>query len=156
MILFIWVLAILLTIFSLRKDKAKTKEALKKSVASFKKLLGPLIIMIVVLGLILAIVSKENLLAIFSHQGVFGFVLVSLVGAILTIPGPIAYPLAGSLLKIGVSKAILASFVTTLTMVGIVTSPFESGFFGKKFTFMRQSLSLIAAVIIGLVMGKVL
>ena len=156
MILFIWILTLVFVVLSLKKDRMKTKEALKNSALAFKKLSKGTFLMVVIFALILAIVSKERLLILFSYQGILGFFLASLVGAIVTIPGPIAFPVAGSLLKLGASKAILASFITTLTMVGIVSAPFEASFFGRKFMILRQSLSFMAAVIIGLIMGAVL
>lgn len=156
MIVFIWSLTLVLLTVSFKKDKAKTWQALRNSLQSLKKISRGTFLMVLVFGLILAIVSKEHLLILFSHKGLFGFILVSLVGSIVSIPGPIAFPIAGSLLKLGASKAILASFITTLTMVGIVSAPFEASFFGIKFTILRQSLSFIAAIIIGLVMGEIL
>lgn len=156
MALFIWILTLTLVAASFRKDAAKTQQALRNSVKALKGLSRGTFLMVVVFGLILAIVSKERLLVLFSYQGLLGFVVVSVVGAIITIPGPIAFPIAGSLLKLGASKAILASFITTLTMVGIVSAPFEASFFGRRFTVLRQSLSFIVAIIIGVVMGEVL
>ena len=79
--------------------------------------------------------------------------LVSAIGSLITMPGPIAFPLAGSLLKLGAPPATLAAFITTLTMVGIVTAPIEISYFGKRFTIMRQSLSFITAILIGILMG---
>lgn len=53
----------------------------------------------------------------------------------------------------GAPPASLAAFVTTLTMVGTVTAPIEISYFGKRFTLLRQSLSFITAILIGLLMG---
>ena len=156
MIYFIWGVTFLFLILSFFKDKAKTINAIKASIKTFRGLLKGIFLMVVILGFILAIIPKGTLIDLFSHKGIIGFTLVSFVGAIVTIPGPIAFPLAGSLYSLGASKAMLASFITTLTMVGFVTAPLEISFFGKRFTIMRQSLSFIAAIIIGLIMGAVL
>jgi len=56
----------------------------------------------------------------------------------------------------GASLPALASFITTLTMVGILTSPLEVKAFGRRFTFIRQFLSLILALLIGALMGVLL
>lgn len=156
MIIIVWSLAIILTIFSFIKDKEKTWLALKNSAQSFKKLLRPILIMVILLGLIIALFPQEKLILIFNQKGLYGFFLVSLIGAIVTIPGPIAFPLAGALLKMGASPELLASFITTLTMVGISTSPIEISYFGKRFTLWRQSLSFVAAILIGLMMRGLL
>lgn len=50
----------------------------------------------------------------------------------------------------------IAAFVTTLVMVGVITAPLEMKFFGKKFTFWRNLLSFIFALIIALIMGAIL
>ena len=65
----------------------------------------------------------------------------------------IAFPLVGSLATLGAPPAALATFVTTLTMVGLVTAPMEISHFGRRFTLLRQGLSFAAAILIGLAMG---
>lgn len=156
MIYTIWSITIIILAISYWRDKKRTLIALGSSLSSLKNLSSGVLGMVTLVGLILAIFPKESLSVIFTYKGIWGFVMVSLMGAIVTIPGPIAFPLAGELLKIGASKAILASFVTTLTMVGIVSAPLEISYFGKRFTIMRQGLSFIAAVFIGLIMGAIL
>ena len=59
------------------------------------------------------------------------------------------------LLKIG-AVYVLAVFLTTLMMVGVVTFPVEMKFFGFKATLLRNSLSFVGAIIIGLLMGALL
>lgn len=156
MILFIWGFTILVIAFSFLKDKEKTLEALLVSVKSLKKLTPAIIGMVFLVGLILAIFPKEKLVLIFNHKGLYGILLVSIIGAIVTMPGPIAFPLAGALLQMGANQGLLASFITTLTMVGLATSPLEISYFGKRFTILRQGLSFIAAIMIGLIMSEVL
>ena len=41
-------------------------------------------------------------------------------------------------------------------MVGIVTFPLEIKAFGKKFTFIRNGLSFVFAIIISLIMGVII
>lgn len=153
MIYTFWGLTFLVTIFSYRKDKERTITALRTSILSLRKLLPGLFVMVALVGFVLAVVSKENIVAIFNFKGFYGFLLVSLLGALITIPGPIAFPLAGALLHMGASRELLATFITTLTMVGMLSSPFEISYFGKRFTFIRQGLSFIAAIMIGMIMG---
>jgi uncharacterized membrane protein YraQ (UPF0718 family) len=54
------------------------------------------------------------------------------------------------LIKNGASYPVIAVFITTLMMVGIVTLPLEKKFFGSKVAFTRNLLSFIGALIIGL------
>lgn len=153
MVLVVWSITLLAFLISLIKDKERTFKAVKHSFSSFKNLTSGVLAMVGIVGLMLAVISPEILKMIFTYKGFMGFVIVSSVGAIVTIPGPIAFPLAGSLLKLGASYGTIASFITTLTMVGLVTSPLEASYFGKKFTFMRQLFSFLAAIAIGLIMG---
>ena len=76
-------------------------------------------------------------------SGAFGFVFAALLGSISLIPGLVAYPLSSVLLKNGASYPVIAVFITTLMMVGIITLPVESKFFGFKVAFTRNLLSFI-------------
>lgn len=156
MIYTFWGITFLITVLSYRKDKVRTLDALGASTQAFIKLLPGLLGMVVLVGIALAIFSKENIVAVFNYKGLYGFILVSLLGALITIPGPIAFPLAGALFHMGVNREHLATFITTLTMVGLLSAPLEISYFGKRFTFMRQGLSFIAAIFIGLIMGAFL
>jgi len=138
------------------KDRAKTKKALKIAARSMAKLLPGLLGMVGLVGLVLALLPPELLGELFQAHGLAGFALISVIGAIVTMPGPVAFPLAGSLLQMGVSLAALAAFITTLMMVGIVTAPMEAAYFGKRFTIIRQSLSFVLALLIGALMGGIL
>ena len=156
MLIFIWSAAIIALVFSYWKDKARTANSFKRSFRSLKNLAPGLLGMIAAVGLVLAVIPEQQLIRLFSIQTLWGFILVSLAGAIVTIPGPIAFPLAGALLSMGAAPAALASFITTLTMVGLVTAPLEASYFGNRFVILRQSLSFIAAIVIGLIMGVLL
>ncbi len=134
-------------------DREKTRRALKIGIKSLRDLAPRILGMVALVGLVLALAPPELLARLFSIHGIGGFVLVSAIGSIITMPAPVAFPLVGSLLKMGAAPATLAAFVTTLTMVGIMTAPLEISFFGKRFTLIRQSLSFVTAIIIGLLMG---
>lgn len=138
---------------SWRRDPVRTSKALRISGRSLKGLSPGVLGMIGLVGLMLALVPQETLVGLFSVKGLAGFTLISLVGAFISMPAPIAFPLAGSLLTMGAAPASLAAFITTLTMVGVVSAPIEVSYFGLRFTLLRQTLSLTAAIIIGLLMG---
>jgi uncharacterized membrane protein YraQ (UPF0718 family) len=156
MLLFIWTSTIICFAVSYRKDKSRTLKSATKSMASFKNLLPGLLSMIAIVGLVLAVIPENQFARLFAVEGIWGLVLVSLAGAIVTIPGPIAFPLAGALLKLGAAPAVLASFITTLTMVGVVSAPLEASFFGLRFTLLRQFFSFFSAIAIGLTLGVLL
>jgi uncharacterized membrane protein YraQ (UPF0718 family) len=138
------------------RDPMRTRKALQTSVKSFLALMPGLLTMTGLIGVLLAMTPEHVLVKLFQQHGLTGFFLVTLVGSVAAIPGPIAFPLAGSLLKLGASVTAMAAFITTLTMVGVVTAPMEAEFFGRRFTLLRQGLSLVLALIVGGLMGVIL
>jgi uncharacterized membrane protein YraQ (UPF0718 family) len=48
------------------------------------------------------------------------------------------------------------AFLTTLTMVGVVTFPLEKQEFGLKFTATRNLVSFVFAIIIAIFMGVIM
>jgi uncharacterized membrane protein YraQ (UPF0718 family) len=137
-------------------DREKTRRALKISAKSLTGLVPRILGMVGLVGLVLALVPPAMITRLFSVHGIGGFVLVAGIGSLITMPAPIAFPLVGSLFKLGAAPATLAAFVTTLTMVGMITAPMEISYFGKRFTIIRQCLSFVTAIIIGLLMGAFL
>jgi uncharacterized membrane protein YraQ (UPF0718 family) len=90
------------------------------------------------------------------ESGALGLLIAAVVGSITLIPGFISYPIAAGLIKQGASYMVVATFMTTLMMVGVVTLPLEIKYFGKRVAITRNILNFIAAVIIGLIVGLVL
>jgi len=105
---------------------------------------------------VLTLIPNEMIAKLFASHGAGNFILIALLGSLVTMPAPVAFPFAGSLLKLGANLPSLAAFITTLTMVGIVTAPMEIEYFGTRFTILRQVLSFILAIIIGVLMGVVI
>ncbi|HOV13124.1 MAG TPA: hypothetical protein PK771_02475, partial [Spirochaetota bacterium] len=89
------------------------------------------------------------------ESGEKGMFIAALLGSISLIPGFIAYPLGGILVKNGVGYPVIAIFITTLMMVGILTFPIEKKFFGFKVAFLRNLFCFIGAIIIGLLIGLI-
>jgi uncharacterized membrane protein YraQ (UPF0718 family) len=138
------------------KDPEKTKRAALVGYRMFVNLVPTLLGVTALVGLVMALIPPESLKRLFEVHGAVGFLAVSLVGAVATMPAPIAFPLAGSLLDMGVSLPALAAFITTLTMVGTATAPLEVKYFGRRFTLVRQGLSFILAIMVGGLMGIIL
>jgi uncharacterized membrane protein YraQ (UPF0718 family) len=112
---------------------------------------------IVLIGLLLCFVPSSKISSIIGEQsGLSGVLIVALFGSVLHIPSLIAFPLAASVLENGASIVAVAAFITTLTMIGLLTLPLEIKELGKKMAVLRNGLSFIFAVIIALIMGAVL
>lgn len=156
MIALLWILALAALLLSWSQGRQRTRQALVLAGRSLGKLALPLLLMVAAVGLALALLPPQVIGQLFKLHGATGFLLISLVGALVTIPAPVAFALAGSLLEMGASPAALAAFITTVTMVGVVTAPLEAAHFGRRFTLIRQTLSLAMALTVGLAMGEVL
>jgi len=138
-------------ILSFIANRKKTLEGLKMATNLFLNILPSFITVLIAVAFLLAFLPKEVLAKLLGEKsGAFGFVIAALLGSISLIPGIVAYPLSSVLLKNGASYPVIAVFITTLMMVGIVTLPVESKFFGFKVAFTRNLLSFIGALIIGL------
>jgi len=116
-----------------------------------------LLIILGIVGLILGTLTPETISKLIGAEaGYWATLLAAFIGAITFIPSLVAFPLAGSLLRSGATIMTISAFITTLVMVGLVTVPMEIKSLGKKFTFLRNSFSLIGALIIAVLMGVIL
>ncbi len=150
-------LVLVFVIFSFFKDAEKTKRAFLIGGKSFVKILPSLLIIVITIGLMLGLLPESKISAFVGAQsGWRGFFSVAILGAILQIPSILSFPLAASLLEKGAPIATVAVFLTTLTMIGFVTIPLEIKVMGKKFALWRNGLSLLIAVAIALLMGRIL
>ncbi len=155
--IFINIFALGCLIFALINDRTKTKQALIVALKSFFRILPTVLIVIVVIGLLLGFVSRNQISQIVGEQaGFWGVLVVALLGAILHIPSLVSFPLAASILESGASVTAVAVFITTLTMIGVVTLPIEIRELGRKMALLRNGISFIIAIVIGLIMGAIL
>lgn len=134
-------------------DFRKTMKGIKKGLTMFLNLLPLLLLMLALISVVLFLIPNETLIRYMGKDsGMEGWAIAALLGSVALIPGFIAYPLCGILIKSGVAYTTIAVFITTLTMVGIVTLPLEAKFFGWKTSIIRNTLSFIAALLIGFIM----
>ncbi len=153
----IYIAAVAGVILSWRRSKEKTRKALTIGRRSLLNMLAPMLTLVGIIGLIMVFLPPEWIAAHLGEgAGPIGTLTAALVGAITLIPGFVAYPLAGSLYRAGASVMTVAAFITTLTMVGFVTAPFESKQLGRRFTLWRNGLSFLSALVIAYVMGVLL
>lgn len=152
-----WVIAIALFIVSLIKNRQKTFAAMKKSKGMMKNMIGEIIGVIFLIGFILTMVPPESIKDFLGSSNAFiSTIMSAIVGSITLIPAFVAFPLVGSLVDAGASVVPAVAFLTTLTMVGVVTFSLEKKEFGLKFAFVRNTLSFGFAVFIALFMGVVI
>jgi len=153
----LWTGTIAFLIFSFVKDKSKTKRALKMALGMGKGMVFSILSIIFAIGLILTIFPPNTIAEYVGKQSLLlSTVIAAAFGTITLVPAFIAFPLVGTLVTSGVSVVPAVAFLTTLTMVGIVTFPLEKKEFGIKFTVVRNGLSFVFAIIIALVMGVII
>jgi uncharacterized membrane protein YraQ (UPF0718 family) len=146
-----------LLLISCKKDRGKTRAALKKGWKSFENILPQILTVLMLIGIMLTLLSPETIsLLLGKDSGWFGVASASVIGSVTLIPGFIAFPLASALLKSGAGYMQIAAFVSTLMMVGVITIPMEVKFFGKKATLIRNSFAFVLAVMVAVIIGGVL
>ncbi|MDD2353366.1 MAG: hypothetical protein WCV43_04415 [Candidatus Caldatribacteriota bacterium] len=144
----------ILLFLSLAFNRAKTKKALLITYKRFKVIFPSFLIMLIFVSIILFLFPQEKIIQYLdSGYHIVNVVLAALVGSVTIMPGFVAFPLAGILRNSGISYMIIASFTTTLMMVGTMTFPIEVTYFGKKVSLIRNLLSFIIAIIIAVVVG---
>ncbi|MDO5017894.1 MAG: permease [Lagierella massiliensis] len=153
----IWVMTLIFLGISLTKDKNKTVMALKKAFRMGRGMVISIFSIIFAIGLILTIIPPEDIATFIRNNSVFlATVGGAILGTVALVPPFVAFPLVGTLVEAGVDIMPSVAFLTTLTMVGVVTLPLEKKTFGAKFTFIRNGLSFIFAIIIAIVMGGII
>jgi len=120
----------------------------------FLGLLPTVLNVLILVSIFLFLIPQETIIRLLGkNSGALGMMIAAVIGSISLIPAFISYPLASILIKSGVSYRVVAIFITTLLMVGVLTLPIEAKFFGLKVSIMRNTLSFIGALVIGLIIG---
>jgi len=155
--LIINIIAIAGLLIAFAKNKEKAIKSLKMAGKSFIKMLPMVFIIIIFIGLLLGFVPPSQISRFVGEQsGIGGVLLVGVVGALMHIPALLSFPLAASILESGASITAVAAFITTLTMIGMITLPLEIKILGKKMALLRNGLSFAIAIIIAVIMGAIL
>ncbi|GAB1484007.1 hypothetical protein MASR2M78_28240 [Treponema sp.] len=144
----LYIAAITLFVVSLFRDRTKTKQALIKGLRALEGIMPQFLVVLVLVAMALAVFSPQTISRYLgAGSGFLGVILAGLVGSITLIPGFVAFPAAGELLRNGAGTIQIASFVSTLMMVGVVTLPMEMKVFGKRAAIARNSLAFVFSFI---------
>jgi uncharacterized membrane protein YraQ (UPF0718 family) len=152
--MYLYIIAGIALLISLIAGREKTVRALKVSVKRFVRIFPAFLTMIVLVSVVLFLVPDVVISEYLGGSNKFiGVVLASVLGSVTVMPGFIAFPLAGILLKEGVAYMVIAAFTTTLMMVGVLTAPIEKAYFGLRVTVIRNVLSFLIAIAVSVVIG---
>jgi len=134
-------------------NQEKTIQGLKRGWMKFYKTLPSYLMLLILISIVL-LLSEDLIVEYLGQDNIFLGLLFSLgIGSVTMMPGFIAYPLARILLQRGVPYMVIAGFVTSLMLVGVVTYPLEKSYMGRKATILRNIMSFVVAGLIALVMG---
>jgi len=135
-------------------NSKKTLMAIKIAVKKFVNILPAFLTMLILVSVVLFLVPDKVISNYLGNSNKFvGVTFASFFGSITLMPGFIAFPLCGILLKKGVPYMVLSAFTTTLMMVGVLTYPIEKEYFGMKVTIIRNVISFFIALIVALMTG---
>ena len=152
--------ALIFLFLSWRKSREKTRAALRKAWKSCVGVLPLFFAILLCMGFLLAFVDESVIRQVVGKEsGMLGIALSGLIGSVTLIPAFAAYPAAAELLRVTGGYAQITMLITSLMMVGIVTLPMESLFFGLKAALWGNGLGLVysfaLAVFVGAVFGGV-
>lgn len=146
-----YIAAIALFALSFAKDREKTRQALMKGLKSLEGILPQFLTVLILIAVMLALFNAETIGRFLGPgTGAVGVAVAAALGAITLIPGFVAFPLAGELLKNGAGVLQIATFVSTLMMVGLVTLPMEIAYFGKRAAILRNAFALAFSILAGI------
>lgn len=153
----LWIITLSWFVVSIIKDKKKTTNSIKMSSGLMRNMIGEIIGILFLIGLLLTFIPPDTIkYYLGDSNALISTIIAAFVGSITLIPAFVAFPLVGSLIDAGASITPIVSFLTTLTMVGMVTFPLEKREFGRKFALTRNLLSFMFAIIIALLMGVII
>jgi len=130
------------------KDVVK---ALSRTGKQFGRMLPILVAVVLLMGLFKAFISKELLLSIFSGNAALDTILGACFGSV--VPGnPInSYIIGGEMLQNGVSLFAVTAFLMTWVSVGLIQLPAEMMALGRKFSLLRNAVSLMISTVAAIV-----
>ncbi|WP_303722948.1 permease [Malonomonas rubra] len=139
------------------RDRQKTGQSLKMAGKSLLKMMPLLVAVFGLVGLFQEFLPAELVSRwLGESSGLVGLLIGAGAGAIAIGPPLAAYPLAGSLLDAGAWPPAIAAFIVSWISVGIITITFEAQIFGARFALLRNSISFVAAMLCGLLLGLLL
>ncbi len=117
----------------------------------------PLVIgVILLISLLMPLLKSDWLIKLFQKNILIDSLIASVIGS-LAAGNPItSYILAGEFTNLGISLAAIVAFILSWVTVGLVQLPAEVMMLGKRFAILRNILSFISAILIGLIIQLIL
>jgi len=152
--MYLYIVTAFAILLSFLANPKKTIMAIKIAVKKFVNILSAFLIMLILVSVVLFLIPDKVISNYLGNSNkLIGIIFASFFGSITLMPGFIAFPLCGILLKKGVPYMVLSAFTTTLMMVGVLTYPIEKEYFGMRVTVIRNTISFFIAIIVALMTG---
>ena len=150
-------LTIIFLIISFIKDKSKTKKAIISGLKSFENVLPQFLCIIITLGILLSFFTPDTISKILGNSsGFIGIILADIIGAITMMPTFVAFSLGNTLLLNGAGYSQVATLVSSLVLIGLMTLPLEVEYMGKRAAFLRNLIAFIFSIVVGLILGRIM
>ena len=143
-----YIVAIALFAISFAKDRKKTRHAFLKGLKALEGILPQFVTVLILIAATLALLDASAIGRFLGAEtGPVGVAIAAALGAITLIPGFVAFPLAGELLRHGAGVLQIATFVSSLMMVGVVTLPMEIAYFGRRTAILRNAFAFAFSIL---------
>ena len=150
-------LCILVTFISFYKDREKTKNAYLNAVKSFEAIMPKFLCIVLMISIMLSVIDPISISKFIGPNSSFlGVFISSFIGSITTMPTFVAFSTGEILLKSGAGYAQVAAFISTSTMVGILTFSLEAKYIGKRAAFYRNFIAFLFSFIVASFIGGIL
>ena len=154
MFYYLYIIAGIALLVSFAINRGKTLKAIKIAFRRFTNILPAFLVMLVLISIVLFLVPDELISRYLGADNkLIGVLLAAVLGSVTLMPGFVAFPLSGILLQKGVAYTVIATFTTTLMMVGVLTYPIEKAYLGIKVTVLRNIIGLLIALCVAVVIG---
>ena len=100
---------------------------------------------VLLMGLFETYVTEDMLKSIFSGNTFSDTLIGTFVGGVSVGNPVVSYILGGELLEGGISLYAVTAFILSWVTLGVIQLPLEWQLFGRRFTVVRNVLSVIAA-----------
>ena len=133
----------------------KSVKALKKTWRQFSSALYIIFIIFSIIALLQNIIPHNFYSSLFINNPVIDSFTGALLGSISFGNPAGSYIIGGELLKQGINIIAITAFLLAWVTVGIVQLPVEIHYFGKKFAFIRNTVSFFASIILAILINLI-
>lgn len=130
------------------KDKASATDALIRTLWAFVHTLPIVLGMLLLTSLVLTLLPREGLRALFGRYESLDVLLGAVIGSVAAGHPLAGYILGGELLAGGVSLIAVTAMIVTWVSVGVVQLPAEALLLGRRFALTRNLLCFVSAIAI--------